>query len=226
MIPRFRDDLHIRQEGKGYVVTTDDGARIFELSPEGYWLVRRMDGIRAKAEVEREFAERFGKAPKDADLDSFVRKLEGEGCLVADGPQLRVLRELAERKVIFRKHFADRTNERADLISRRDGFTEKTFERGVLLINAGRLRRATAVFQSIADELPEANRVHTVLTVLRPHLDDPELAEIDDDAIEARLQQLVDQGNCPYCGHEIDIVLGGSTLCGGCDASFANPVVP
>ena len=227
-LPRFRDDLHVQKRGEdAYLVTEADGAEVYNLSTEGYYILGWLDGINKRERLEEDFRERFERDLPIDELDQFLHKLDRERCLVAEGPHLRVLRELADFGVAFRHHRPDRRDDgRIPKGPRRDHYSEQQFDLGVLHLNAGRLRQAHRVFRGMADQLPEVTRVEQIALCLERHLGDSDLLAEQDPTLDERLQKFIEHGACPYCGHELDILLGAAMRCVGCGASYASPVIP
>lgn len=228
-VPRLDDAVKItRSSSEEYAVVPPAGGEPIVLSPSGYDLLCRMDGLSRPSDVRTAFAEAWGASLSASDFEDWLSELQAAGLFIEDSRALRALRHLREQGIRFRggrpdRRITDREDDRRVPERKR----AEWFDRAVFLLNAGRLEESLNIFEEFADQLPGDVRVQEIRRHLTNLVEDriPEGGERRDitwEVFDQALRSFLGSGQCPSCGARLDVDLGELNRCFDCGASYSS----
>ncbi len=235
MIPRLHDTLEVRaaapgEDGTNFVVVDGTGAERLRVDEPARFVLLQLDGLRTFAELAAAFRREFGRDLSPARFAEMLKGLADDGLLVPEGRGLRALRYLRARGVSYRGPGRERRQpDRAGAGRRGDGQRALAFDQAVYLVNEGRLEHACALLETLARERPRDVRLRVMLGHLRFLLVSEQRSDLATDrrdveweAFDTALGELLTNGTCPRCELPLTIELGSSNRCGACGSSFSN----
>lgn len=231
-VPRLRDSVTIVRRGADcFSVRVRQEGEELSLSPSGYDLLARMDGVSDLEEVRQAFEQRWETGLSREELTSWIDELERSGAFVRDSSSIAALSHLHSQGVRFRGARIDRREVTRDA-DRRGGDSPRAqwFDYGVFLLNEGRVEESFDTFLRIAEEDPADVRVRELSRHLQNLISGSigeagERRDVTWETFDSTLLEFLAAGGCPTCGESIDIEIGDLNRCQDCGASFSSFVL-
>jgi hypothetical protein len=239
-VPRVRDTLQIsRAESSNgsadeFIVRDPADNELFRLTPEGYFILLSLDGLRDSAELRAGYEEHFGRGIREEDLQNYINALGEAGVLTTDDRAIKALSYLRDNGVQYRSGRPDRRLDLEDETNRdevrRESESPRTswFDLGIYHLNDGDVEHALSIFRRMSAAQSGDLRVREIikhLEFVQASEKNPELTEnrrdVSWDAFDDALSTILNRGACPRCDEPFEVQLGATNHCSYCGAGFS-----